>query len=338
MRGGPLALTIPWAIVALVSCSPQETVKTPEEDTPVVLAKVGDRAITKEDFEWEVERLQRSGRPVRDKEALLRELITHEALLQRARKEGIDEERSTQREVGNLLIAKLRDRVLKERLASVEVSDEEISGEYQDNIARYRKLAKDRLAVLVLKGSKQMSEEKHWELRTTMERARGKAIENPMTGGHGPSAQGFGSMAVDYSDDQASRYRGGDIGWLIAGNYEYRWPQEVPETGYSLERGEVSDVLEIKGDFYLIKKTDFVEGTVTPMEKVRSSLKRTLLARKRAEVEDRFREESVRRAGSELRLEELAASELPDSAVEITQAVSTPPSFPSVPSNTSSSR
>ena len=82
-----------------------------------------------------------------------------------------------------------------------------------------------------------MSDAKKAELRARMEEGLKKASETPVEGGRGAASIGFGAVAVEYSDDQVSRYRGGDIGWLDDGNFSYRWPKEVLAAGYALEKG-----------------------------------------------------------------------------------------------------
>ena len=53
-----------------------------------------------------------------------------------------------------------------------------------------------------------------------------------------PGVPGFGGVAVNYSEDQDSRYRGGDIGWLQAGTIDGRWDRKVSEAVFALTASE----------------------------------------------------------------------------------------------------
>ncbi len=113
-------------------------------------------------------------------------------------------------------------------------------------------------------------------------------------------------MAVEYSDDQVSRYRGGDLGWLDEGNFSYRWPKAVLEAGYTLPQGGVSGIIEADDGLYAVMKTDRRDGTTTSLEEAKPSLRRELLAKKRTEIEAAFLAENRRLTGAEVRTDVLA--------------------------------
>jgi parvulin-like peptidyl-prolyl isomerase len=163
----------------------------------------------------------------------------------------------------------------------MEVSDEEVRAAYEANAARYTRPAQRRLAVLVLKKTQRMSKEKVASLRARMAEAREAAVAMA------PGEQGFGKLAIRYSEDQATRYRGGDTGWTAEG--KSRWHPEAVEAGFALEApGQVSDVIETADGFYLVKFMEARPSTMLELDKIAPSIRQELLKVKRREERTAF--------------------------------------------------
>jgi parvulin-like peptidyl-prolyl isomerase len=241
----------------------------------------------------------------------------------------LTEDPQVQREIELLLIGKLRDRELAPKLESVQVTTEEAKAEYQQNLSKYTTPAKVRLAMLYLPSGKKASETKRAELRQRLEEGRRKILENPSSLARISGVPGFGPLALEYSDDHASRHRGGDIGWLDAGNFEYRWPRAVLEAAYRLDKGAISEVIEAEDGLYLAMKTDARELSVTPFAQVESTIRHSLLLKKRHEIEETFRQQAVQLAGVEIDEKALAAVEVsPAAAVVAQRSDARPPGLP----------
>jgi peptidyl-prolyl cis-trans isomerase C len=294
---------------------------------PKVLATVGDKKITIEDLRNEVQLRRNARRPVPDKESLLQDMITQEALLRRARQSGIADDPRVQHEIRNLLIGKLHERELTPRLEAVQVNDVDLQKEYDQNLVKYTKPAKARLALLYLETNSKMGEARRTELRERLAEAQRKAKQPASPGARGSVAEGFGALAIDYSDDQSSRYRGGDIGWLDAGNFSYRWPRLVLETGYALEEGQVSELIETDQGLYLVMKTGWREGSIAKLEAVRPTLEQGLLLKKRREIQETFRREIVGHAAPKINRDVLGSVELPAQTIARNREVG-PPELP----------
>ena len=294
-----------------------------------VLAKAGDEVITVDDFQKEVERRTARNLPVPDKAILIEEMLVRLAAVSRARQAKLDTDADTRREMENVLIAKLRAQELEARLDTVTVTDDELRAAYEASAASHSRPAKVRLAMLHLQGDAKMSDAKRAELHARMEEGLKKAAENPAPGGRGAAAGGFGHIAVEYSDDQISRYRGGDLGWLDEGNYSYRWPKAVLEAGYALPQGSVSSIIETDTGLYAVMKTDRRDGSTTSLEEAKSSLRRELLAKKRSSIEAAFLAENRQLTGAEILTDVLATVTLPGSPARPAPAAeSTPPVLP----------
>ena len=270
-------------ILLIAGYSVLQTVRKPEHDLDVI-AQVGPREIRAEQFKAEMIRRGGSNPGNIDKNKLLEEMIDYETLLVKAYEAGMDKDPDIVRSFQNMLVGKIRQRDLKTQIDAVTVTDEEIKNWYDAHLDLYTQPAKIRVAILYMKTDSFMSAEKISEIRKKMAEARQKAVSESA------NATGFGPLAIDYSVDQASRYRGGDIGWLLRGR-AYRWDPAVIEAAFSLERvGDISDIVRTDSGLYLVKLTDRAEASVTSLERVKNAVRHKLLTEKRKAVEKAFQE------------------------------------------------
>jgi len=268
--------------MALTAC---DRAPEPPQDA---LAIVDGVAITGADLQREADRLARQARMPMEKEALLDELVTRRALLAYAAKSGLTEDPAVRRDLDNLIIAKVRERELEAALNDVEVTEEEVRAAYDQDLESHSEPEKVKLAILFRPISPGASEGKRAEISEALEAARDETLRNPAPGGRGPASSGFGSLAIDQSEDQASRYRGGDIGWIELGRVGYPWPEVVIEAGSALPEGEVSPVIFTEDGAYLVMKTDARDGGARPFAEVAAGIRQQLLADRRRHVEESF--------------------------------------------------
>ena len=304
------------ALVALAGCG-----RSPAPD-PTVLAIVGDRVIRVEDVQREIAWRQSARRGVQEPRALLEEMITQESLVQKARATGLEKDPEFLRACRTLLVSKLKDRELTPRIESIQVSAEDLRAAYEKEKDRHTYPAKARLALVQIKTDPKMSEARLTELRARMEEARAESLA--LTSGE----TGFGKVAVAYSEDQTSRYKGGDVGWFDEGQSHYRWPAEVVSAGFALKnRGDVSEVIRAANGFYLVKKLETRDASVTPQTQVEDRLRRQLMAEKRQQTEKSFLDEAHRAAGVRTFPDALASIPVPSTTVA-RRTTAEPPSLP----------
>jgi hypothetical protein len=315
-------------VLVLAGCGGDAPTEASRPSVPP-LARVGDRVLDEAGFESELARWRAARRPVTTAEQVVREWVERESLLKRAMEMGLADDPAVRRDLDQLLVQRWLERELQPGLDAMEVSTEEVKAEYDRDVARFTQPARVRLAVLFQEAPRRSGEASRDEARSRLESARQRVLEDPPLGGRGPAAGGFGAMAAEVSDDQASRYRGGDLGWLEPGRFDYRWPRVVLETGYALEVGEISGLLETETGFYLVRKTDERASTVIPLEQVESQLRQTLLVRRRQEREAAFRQEATRQAGAWMDVEALAQRMLPAATTNVARREeSQPPGVP----------
>ena len=270
--------------LAGISVSCKREVPVPEN--PDELVRMGDISITVQDLEREVQLCKKEGRPFASEQVLLERMVAFNAQAQRARALGLDKDPTVERRIEKILVAALHEKECSE--ADEKVSEEELKAAYDADIAKYTRSAMDRFAMLYLELEKSSSDGKHAEVRKRMEEARDKSVSQMDQKSAGHATKGFGKLSLTYSDDAVSRYRGGDIGWSRRDMPSQRVPSAVWKIGVVLDKGEMSEILEVSGGLYLIMKTDFRAASVMPYDRVRDSIQRRLVSERREVAERKF--------------------------------------------------
>ena len=312
------AAIIVVAVVLASGCS--------KKSAPDVLARVGGQVITVADFKAELQRRSANRQTLPDRQTLLEDMIARAALVERARSAGLENSPEVRRTIEDVLIARLKEAELEPRLDAVKISPGEIQAAYEKDAARFTKPAKAHLAIVFLAADDKLETNRLAEILARANEARGLALALPAT------EKGFGQVAADFSEDQLSRYRGGDAGWFtddfaLAGH----WPKEVITAGLALNRnGDLSGVLRTPDGFYRVKKMDARPSVVTPLASAAAGIERQLLAAKRVRTEEEFKQSLRAAARVQTDSELLGKLEYPTST--LAQAASpVPPALPASP-------
>jgi len=86
----------------------------------------------------------------------------------------------------------------------------------------------------------------------------------------------FDDLAKKYSEDPGSKAKGGDLGWLVQG-------QTVPEfekAAFSLNKGEISDLIKTQYGFHIIKVLDKETAHTKTFDEVKDTLRPNFLLNK----------------------------------------------------------
>lgn len=262
------------------SCRKKRPPETPRND-PEVVAKVGDVEIRVADYRQEVERRHAARQVAADPELLLQDMIDHQVLVQKAQKLGLENDPDIRRTYENLLVGRLRARELQNALDAVDVSDAAIRQYYDTHRDEFGIPAKMRIAVLVRTVRSSNREEIAESLRLVRKELEGLP----------DNTVGFGALAISNSEDQVSRYRGGDMGWLTVGQSHPRLPDEVLEAAGKLaEPGQLTDIVDTRSGLYLVRLIDRKDAALKPLEQVAGVIRRTLTREKEQAVERDFLE------------------------------------------------
>ena len=281
------------------SCGKKTSSKALETENQMEpVATVGNYKITAQGLKDEGQRRAIKGMPPLDKNELLDAMIERLAVLNQAIESKIGESPEVRRELDNLLVSKYVAREQEGRIQAASVNDQECREYYDENLSDFTSKSMYRLSILKLSPGKLASETKVGEVRSRMQAARKMAMENPAPGGRGPASRGFGSLSIRFSEDQGSRYKGGDLGWRVVGAKDPVWPEKLLLEAQKMKKGEVSKIIEDQnGSLYLVMKTDERPEKIKPFEEVRALIRSKMIRLKREEIRSSFVQKTITAAG-----------------------------------------
>ena len=270
-----LGLGLAGAAVWLSACGKEQ----PED--PVVI-KINEREYRASELQSQIHQLRASGSSsLRSPETFFETFIDRQIALEAARRKGLDNDPELLRQWENLLIGRLRQDALEAALAAISISDERVEAYYAEHLDDYSVPARLRAALLRLEADAVPQFSGNQETaRARMESARAEAENLP------DEVSGFGALAMRYSDEGSSRFKGGDIGWMQAGRESYRWPELVVEALFNLSPDmPLSPVIETSDAVYLVKYIDSRPEQVRPLDAaLKQGIRGKLLAQERAKA------------------------------------------------------
>ncbi len=297
---------------AIASQPDSATAQAP--DQAQVVAWVGGQPITVDDVEREMARrsVNVSGHfaTIEQRRALLEEMIRIESLVAMARREGYDKQPEIASAFNRILSNKYLQDTLNARQGVVEITREDVERFYQQHRHEYMTPERFRAAMIFVEIRPRYTEEKKADLERRAATALAEAaVLDPQT-------KGFGDLARKYSDDAASRYVAGMIGWLYRSRAErYKWQPEVVEAIFALEAaGDLSPLIRTERGIYLVKLVEKEEQRPQPLNKVASGIEHRLLKQERTRLRQEFYDGIRRELEIEVNQEMLATVEPPESA------------------------
>lgn len=154
------------------------------------------------------------------------------------------------------------DKLSKIVYANISVSDEEIKNYYQQNQSTFVDPAQAKLRQIIL-GTKN----------------KAKQIQTQARGG-----ADFAELAKKNSIDVMTRDNGGDLG--LKGKADLA--SELADPVFKLKAGEVSDVIEYKGNFYIIKVEEKKEARQKSYDETKEEIRQILLSQKQKKAYDKW--------------------------------------------------
>lgn len=161
----------------------------------------------------------------------------------------------------------------------VQVSDEEIKAYYEENRARLFEQPEMVRAAHILIGTA--------EAKTPEEKAAArKKAEEVLALARQPGAD-FAALARQYSSCP-SKQAGGDLGFFPR---EGKMVEPFAAAAFALQPGEISDVVETRFGYHIIKVTERKEARHISLEEARDTIRATLEAQKIMEAQRRYVQE-----------------------------------------------
>jgi peptidyl-prolyl cis-trans isomerase D len=93
------------------------------------------------------------------------------------------------------------------------------------------------------------------------------------------SGANFEDLAKKYSEDDATKPKGGDLGWIV----EKQTVPEFEQAAFSVPKGSISDLVKTQYGFHIIKVLDRETAHTKSLEEVRSSIVPVVAEEKAAE-------------------------------------------------------
>jgi len=255
------------------------------------------------------------------KEDLLEKMIRSEVLYSAAQKAGYDKDPEILARQKRMVANEFRKEHLDPQIDHITITDEEVEQYYIEHQEDFKIPGMVQAAIIRISVPPGASEEKKAQLFRRAGAARVEALALDT------ETRSFGSVAVTYSDDQSTRYKGGDTGWLKIGDTSYRWEQDVMETIFSLSQpGEVSPIISTPSGFYIVKCMEIKDSGPRPLAQLKEYIRYQILEQKKAQIEAEFYEKLKRKIPIKINRGLLSAIEPPEEGIK-DQKIS-PPALP----------
>ena len=267
----------------LVGCGSDKNSPESSSLNQIVIANIGSEQLFASELAARLEKRNSGVAPELLKQQVLDELIDRKVQVFAAKEAGYASDPEIISAIENLLITKLRQQHLKDIIAAVAVSDAEVATYYQDNEQKYTTPPMVRGAMIRLDLPFNATDEARAKVYGQAEMILALAQTQP------PSVAGFGALAARYSEDQASRYSGGDMGWVSTA------PSIADSQGHNKilldaltqlkNKGDLAPIVNTKEAVYLLKLLDKKPEQKQPLSLVASNIKQRLLRQKQQQAE-----------------------------------------------------
>jgi len=250
-------------LLSVTACKQKAEVKKAAAE-PVV-ATINDKEITLSEFTERIKEypaLAHGGEMTEEtKKAFLDNLIVRELIFQEALRLGIDKDKETLDFIEEMKKRVIVDKFFKKEVdQKTQVSDEEIKKFFDDNPEEAKTPDEVRASHILLK----TREEADMVLKKVKQGAK------------------FEDLAKKFSMDPGSKEAGGDLGFFSQG----MMVPEFDSVAFKLNVGEVSDIVQSRFGFHIIKLLEKKEGKQKSIEESKSEIEKKLLGQKRKDKFD----------------------------------------------------
>jgi parvulin-like peptidyl-prolyl isomerase len=202
-------------------------------------------------------------------------MVRTEVLAANGRARGYLDTYDVRRDLQHVLAGRYEQETIEPQLAVLGVTDHEVAAFYQEHPERFTVPAAARAAIIFLAVRHQAPDAVVAEVR-----ARAAAVRAEAERQQGETL--FGALAANHSDDQASRYQGGDTGWIAAGQPDSRFEPAVIDAIFALDRaGQLAPLVETPEGLYVIRLVEKRPAALRPLASVAAEIRAQLLAEKR---------------------------------------------------------
>ncbi len=250
-------------LLSVAACKQKVEVK--KAATGPVVATINDKEITLSEFTERIKEypaLAHGGEMSEEtKKGFLDNLIVRELIFQEALRRGIDKDKETIDFIEEMKKRVIVDKFFKKEVdQKTQVSDEEIKKFFDDNPEEAKTPDEVRASHILLK----TREEADMVLKKVKQGAK------------------FEDLAKKFSMDPGSKEAGGDLGFFSQG----MMVPEFDSVAFKLNVGEVSDIVQSRFGFHIIKLLEKKEGKQKSIDESKPEIEKKLLGQKRKDKFD----------------------------------------------------
>ena len=177
----------------------------------------------------------------------------------------------------------------------IQITDEMVQDYYQDNKDAYQYPAKAKISMIVTRGG-----EKEEEKKRAFEKA-GKAYKELKSSLFSfKKGRDFAEVAREYSEDKETASRGGRLEvdmYECRNQVEYMLFHGFHMKVFQLKEGDISEVFEFGGDYYIVQIREMEGRKQVIFEEVREQVKQNLMDREHEKVMEKWEDDLLRSAG-----------------------------------------
>jgi peptidyl-prolyl cis-trans isomerase C len=242
------------------------------EDLTDVLAKIDDTVITVGEFQ---DRINKQSPYVRArytslerKKEFLDNLVRFEVLAKEAERKGLNKDPEVVRTMKQVMIQKL----LKDefdKFTPKDISDADVKKYYDTHGAEFNTPEEARVSMILVKDPS--------VAKKVLADARIKGVDN----------QSFRNLVQEYSTDQPTKERGGDLRYFDRSTKEV--PKEIVDAAFKLQNiGDNSEPVKTNGGVAILKLTGRRKAVNRTLEEVKEQIRNKLYRDKRTETMESY--------------------------------------------------
>jgi peptidyl-prolyl cis-trans isomerase C len=242
-----------------------------------LVAKVGDTPITIDDVQNRLSNQspfarKRFAAPEKKKE-LVEDMIRFELLAREAQRRGYDRDPEVARAMKQQMIAKLLEHEFESKMKPENVPDSDVEKYYREHPAEFSKKAEVR-ATEIFVADKALAD-------------RVFAEASASRGAAGADLHAFYDLVTRYSEDKASKDRGGDLSFFDRDSTSH--PKPLVDAAFRLsEVGEVSPPVQLENGWAILMLVEKRPGFDRPLTEVKHDIQLKLFQDVRAKAFEAF--------------------------------------------------
>jgi peptidyl-prolyl cis-trans isomerase C len=193
------------------------------------------------------------------KVTLIKRMLEVRIISSIAKKEGFDNTAEMKEQLGYVADDFISREYLNKAFAKdITVSDEDMKQYYAGNKEKFKAPEQVRARHILVHVSSKATDEEKKKAKEKIRELRERLIKG----------EDFAKLASEYSDDPGTKKRGGDTDYFARG----KMVKPFENAAFSLKPGEISDIVETKFGYHIIKVEDHKAARTMGFEEVRAAI------------------------------------------------------------------